>query len=93
MTINELIAGKEYLIRLSNGHWNVGIFNRERTSSGGSWGLRGNFRHFMFNHKRTGRSIEIKSRIHIKPMLEPIGCAVEARCVRALRGALRAGIL
>ncbi len=63
----KLVPGTMYRIRLTNGNWTNGIYIRERISGGGSWGRA--MTHFLFTNTASGREIEIKSRIRIKPVV------------------------
>ncbi len=64
MTHFDLVPGKTYRIRLTDGSWTDGRFRHVRTTN---WLRSRNVTHFMFVNERTGRDIEIKSRQRIRP--------------------------
>lgn len=63
----ELVKGREYRIRLTDGSWVTGeyLYTKESQVHGNLYKWRQN-RHFIFRNCRTDRTIEIKSMQRIK---------------------------
>jgi hypothetical protein len=74
MLNEEMVPGKTYKIRLTNGTWTEGVFLRELENKRYSYNSNFSYfsfrrnTHYIFTNVRTGRKIEIKSKQRIKAM-------------------------
>ena len=60
----ELIKGRWYTIRLTDGHWTTGEFKGIRETN---WLHTRNVKRYMFRNVATGRDVELKSTVRIRP--------------------------